>query len=164
MALFRRKKDEATLPEVEQYYEAERRDRSGLAWLLAILSMVVVAGILVLLFLGGRWAYNEITDNNDEDVATTETAEVQNFDGAPTNEQPANEGSETTQNSPEGNTSTPAEGSSTSTDTSAANNESTSNSTLPHTGPADTAVIFVAVSFAAAAAHYAMQRRKLSRS
>jgi cytoskeletal protein RodZ len=164
MALFRRKKDDSTLPEVEQYYEAERRDRSGLAWLLAILSMVVVAGILVLLFLGGRWAYNEITDSNEEDVATTEPSEVQSFDGAPTNEPSTNQDSEAPQSSTESNTATPADSTSTTTSTSNSSNESASNSSLPHTGPADTAAIFVSVSIAAATAHYVVQRRKLSRS
>lgn len=51
--------------EVEQYYESSRKERVGIAWLLAlgtlILTLLIAAGI----FLAGRWAYNRIFNNNE---------------------------------------------------------------------------------------------------
>jgi cytoskeletal protein RodZ len=164
MALFNRNKDTKALPEVEQYYQAERRDRTGLAWLLALVSMIIVAGLLVGIFMAGRWAYDQLA-NNDDEVAITETSEeAPSFDGAPTD------------NSAE---STPAETPSAGTDEEVKPNPAvtaptttpaptqtprTGSDELPRTGAGSIAMIFTGVTLAAGSAHYAVQRRSLRRS
>lgn len=76
MALFRRKKAEKPVTkEVEQYIKAEKRERAGLAWLLALVAMAVAALVIIALFFGGRWAYDRIW--NDEDSSSTQTASSQ---------------------------------------------------------------------------------------
>lgn len=97
MALFKRKTD-SVLPEVDEYYQAERRDRGWLAWLLAFVSVAIVVLLIVGLFLGGRWAYNKIAGNDDADeVATTDNGGSDDgltIDGEPTNEDGQSGGSD----------------------------------------------------------------------
>jgi cytoskeletal protein RodZ len=160
MALFRRKKD-SVLPEVDQYYQAERRDRTGLAWMLALLSIALVAGVIVAIFLAGRWAYNEITsDDEPSEVATTQTEDAPSFDGSSTEEPSSNEEGQGDQEVP-----APAPASTPAPAPQKPNPQPTTpqtgdNGSLPRTGPADVVVVFGVVSTTAAAAHYAVQRRK----
>lgn len=77
MAFFNRKKtDQIVLPEIERYYDAEKRERAGLAWLLAIVSIACVALILIGMFFGGRWIYRKLTNTTEKTgVSTTQTVE-----------------------------------------------------------------------------------------
>ncbi len=59
MALFKRKSDQSVLPEIERYYDAEKRERAGLAWLLALASIACVALLLIGLFYSGHWLYRK---------------------------------------------------------------------------------------------------------
>lgn len=80
MALFnRRKQGTDVLPtEVREYYQSERRERTGLAWLLAIGTLLATFLIAAGLFFGGRWAYRTVFNHNDDDK---KTASSQNDDG-----------------------------------------------------------------------------------
>src|SRR6478735_9277899 len=87
MALIKFKsKDTNTLPEVEQYYTAERRDRAGLAWILALVSILIVALLIVALFFGGRLLYRTVTDKNDQpqQVTTSDNGSTSTVDGGST--------------------------------------------------------------------------------
>ncbi len=154
MAFFNRKKaDPSVLPEVDQYYSAERRDRAGLAWVLALVSIVIVAGLIVALFLGGRFVYNKLTDNNEE-TKTAETSDAPSFDGAPS---PSNEPSEAPAPEPS-DESEPSGDEELATETPATSTPRTTD--LPHTGPAHTLVAFLAVTILAGGLHAVITSRK----
>lgn len=73
MKLFGRNKGGENVPEeVKGYYQAERRERLWLAWLLAFTTLVVTVLIVIGLSFGGRWAYRKIA-NKDKKVDTTKT-------------------------------------------------------------------------------------------
>jgi hypothetical protein len=141
MALFNRRKDQ-TISDLEDYY-ANRNNRTGMAWLMAFLSLLVTIGIVGALFFGGRWVYRTLTDDNTT-VITTNTP-------ANTTENPATTTEEsTTQQTQQGATNTsdqvePAgvvsdEAVSTSTpNTSSSNNRSgvAGTSSTPSTGDSD---------------------------
>lgn len=94
MALFRRNKSAsspAVPEEVNDYYQAEKRDRTWMAWLLALLSLAVTTLIIMGLFFGGRWVYRKIRPTNQPAAPIA---------GNQTNESPAS--------APEGDTNTPA--------------------------------------------------------
>ena len=56
---------DAKVPEeVEQYYQATRKERIGVAWLLAAVTLLITVLIAALLFFGGRWVYRKITSND----------------------------------------------------------------------------------------------------
>ncbi|MDQ3065241.1 MAG: DUF3373 domain-containing protein [bacterium] len=169
MALFNRKKNDTTLPEVEKYYEAEKRDRAGAGWLLALISVLTIALIIVGLFLAGRWAYNKVTDDNG-DVATTDNNQGNpNFDGeggqnsgttdgnSNTDEANTDEDSEAANDEEiDGSVDAPAR-----TDTPNSVDESgKASGDLPNTGPADTMAVFAASTVAGTLVHNALQRRK----
>ena len=60
-------------PELQQYYDAERRERSGLAWLLALVSVACVALLVIGAFFGGRWLYRTVSNKDkDNTVVTTQ--------------------------------------------------------------------------------------------
>jgi hypothetical protein len=81
MALFRRKKNESVMPEeVRDFYASENRDRKGMAWLLAVATLVVTFLVAAALFFGGRWVYRTVFDNNKGNDTTSqeESAEEAN--------------------------------------------------------------------------------------
>lgn len=163
MALFRRKKaDQASVPaELQNYYQAEKRERTGVAWLLAIGTLIITVLIILGLFFGGRWVYRKVHHSK-----TITTASVQKngsskdipsdssavSSGASTGTSsaststPSSSASSTTQNSSTSTTTSPA-GSTTSTGAASSN--------LPSTGPSDNLAIFAVVSVLA----YVMHRR-----
>lgn len=74
----RRKKEQAqaSMPaEVRQYYQAERRERVGLAWLLAAGTLVATVLVVLGLFFGGRWIYRKV---NESDNKTQTASQNQN--------------------------------------------------------------------------------------
>ena len=77
MALFnRRNKDTNVLPaEAQEYYATERRERTGVAWLLALTTLVVTFLIAAALFFGGRWLYQTIIDNDEKKDAPSTSQE-----------------------------------------------------------------------------------------
>lgn len=77
MALFnRRKKSDDVLPaEVREYYQAERREKTGVAWLLALVTLLVTFALAAALFFGGRWVYNTLFGDDKESTQTTSQEE-----------------------------------------------------------------------------------------
>lgn len=81
MALFRRKKNESVMPEeVRDFYASEQRDRKGMAWLLAIVTLIVTFLIAAALFFGGRWVYRTVFDNNDDPAPTSQEEQAEEAD------------------------------------------------------------------------------------
>ncbi len=176
MALFRRKTTDSVLPEVDEYYQAERRDRGWLAWLLAFLSVAVVVFLIIGLFLGGRWAYNKLAGNDDAPVAVTDNdnqGEGLTIDGEPNdadndnndndNEQApaAGENADGTADESEGDQTPSAQDSTSDTeDTTSTPITGDTTSDLPNTGPADLIGVFAGVSTLAGGIHYAVTRRR----
>lgn len=73
MALFKRSNNNpVVLPEIEKYYDAERRERSGLTWLLAFVSVAAAALILIGIFYGGRLLYRAATTGKTKPVVTVQ--------------------------------------------------------------------------------------------
>ena len=60
---FKRSKKNPTAPvapEVQAYYQAEKRERVGIAWLIAFVSLIISVAVVAGLFFGGRWAYRKL--------------------------------------------------------------------------------------------------------
>ncbi len=96
---FNRKKNTEEVPaEVQEYYQAERRERTGIAWLLAVVTLVATLAIAAGLFYGGRWVYRQIAGNGDEPAVTepTETETPEELPGVSgtTDDQTADDDSE----------------------------------------------------------------------
>lgn len=179
MALLRRKKKDAVLPEVDKYYDGERRDRTGLAWLLALVSVLLIVLVIIGLFLFGRWIYREATDNDDNggDTAQVENGdqEAPSFDGtpAPGTDESESDGSENdgengeqsgdtdsedgddSEDDSEGTVDAPAH-----TDTPSTGTPVTGDEPLPNTGPANLVGVFAGVSTLVGGAHYVVTRKK----
>lgn len=171
MALFKGKKQDNVLPEVEQYYQAERRDRSWLAWVLALASVAVVVLIIAGLFLAGRWAYNAVTGNDEvaeisvEDTKNGDANEDLTVDGDPNNtdEEQAEAPQQDTENQDEqGTVNAPAQTTTPSNSGAQATTPRTGDDPLPSTGPASLVGIFAGVSTLAGGVHYTVTRRKRS--
>lgn len=152
-------KSKSVPPEVKQYYASEHRERVGLAWLIAFLSLIVTVAVVAGLFFGGRWAYRKIVKN---DTPPSQGQGVSNLpDSAPDSDSKSRPNDLQPSTPPpsgdaEINTSEPSENNSQS-------NRKQSDSqpeSITNTGPGSTLTVFVAVSILAAAGHWQYQRRR----
>lgn len=158
MALFgKRNKQRDDVPEeIQEYYDAEESDRTGVAWLLAFATLVVTILLAAGIFFAGRWTYHKIagTDKNK----STETAQNESNQQAnkqneqSTNSSSQNEGSgnleEERKTTQEQNTRETGEEQDQSTrqQTPVSGNTGVSGENIPNTGPGDTLAIFIAIS------------------
>lgn len=162
----RKQSDQSTVPaEVEEYYQAERRERVGVAWLLAFATLVTTLLLAVGLFFGGRALYRQFTkDDKPKPVAVTPATPKPSAVTGP-DLQPAQPSSPQQSTNPQtGNSQaqTPAVGTP-DTETPASKAPATSSTPLPKTGPTETLSVFVSVSVVATLGHYGYSRRKLRR-
>ena len=69
--------------EVRSFTRAEQRERASLAWVVGIISLLVLIAIFICLFFAGRWAYSQLTDNGtspDTSEVTTENPDSKDKD------------------------------------------------------------------------------------
>lgn len=162
---FRRKQNIDGVPqEIQDYYQSERREKTGIAWLLALGTLLTTIALAILLFFGGRWAYRKITNRNNKGN-TSQVAQQPTETTAPADE--------TTGEQPDGEQGGAGSGtSSTSTDTPSATNTPTAQSQggqlqtrgatsdLPNTGPGDVLAVFAITTVIGTATYYAVTSRK----
>ncbi len=187
MAFFRRKNQETTeeVPaEIQEYYQAEKRERTGVAWLLALVTLVVTVLLAAALFFGGRWIYRNVFQNNDEQNRPTATQhDSENSDSSSsTNSSQTSDGSDDQPSSPEAPgspapespgspapapngsvapaPSQPGSASGSSTVGQGTPRTGANDEPLPSTGPAETTAIFLATTVIATVLHYATTARK----
>lgn len=132
MAWFKRqpKNTAAAIPELEWYNKAEKKERSGLAWLLAIAS-IATAGLLIIgLVFGGRWVYRHFKSNDKPETTQNDTSKDENkTDGTTATGTPSSGDTAATPAPATTPTTTPV----------------TAPTVLTNTGPADTLAIFLSV-------------------
>jgi hypothetical protein len=124
--------------EVREYYQAEQRERVGVAWLLALGTLVVTILLALGLFFGGRWIWRSAFENDKQPTnVATQTSKDKKTD---TDQAPA--GTPAPSTAPSRNTTPssrqPNSGSRTPTST-----PRTGDNNLPNTGPGDTLAVFV---------------------
>ncbi len=146
---FRRKQteDKKVPEEVQEYYQAEKRERVGLAWILSIVTLAATMLIVLGLFFGGRWTYRKLTHKN-KPVATVQKPQSVPSTTNSGNTSPNNSGSSNSTNNSTA-PSTPATPAPNTATQPTANGSSTTNaggkssSATPNTGPGSTATFFV---------------------
>jgi len=86
MQLFKRKKQETdeTAPEIQEYYQAERRERTGVAWLLALATLGVTVLLALGIYFGGRWAYRNVYKKNQTASTAKTEQQITSDQGNPT--------------------------------------------------------------------------------
>lgn len=142
-------------PEVQEYYQAERRERTGIAWLLAVGTLIVTILLVLALFFGGRWIYQKLTRRDNTNTTQTQSSDTSKT-GDTTN-QSSNGSSTAPSNKPSSGTSTQPSNSGTNSLPAVPPSSSSSTSkgvvppsvartNIPNTGPGDTVAIFFAVS------------------
>ncbi len=91
MAIFKRKNTYSNvLPEVESYYAAEKRERSGLAWLAALASVAFAAALILGLFFGGRWIYRRYIHKPATTISVKDTTKKNSDTDNKTSTSPSN--------------------------------------------------------------------------
>lgn len=151
---FNRNKDTASVPqEIQEYYQSERRERTGIAWLLALGTLLVTIILAILLFFAGRWLYRAITTNEDNKTGRTSEQAAQD---QPAQTPPAENGAAPAPSPGTGSSSAPAAGS----PSAPAQTPTSASGGLPNTGPGDVIGLFTATTVTAAAAHYAVKTRR----
>ena len=151
--------------DTDDYYRTERRERVGLAWLLAFGSLIATLLIALALFYGIRFIYHKVHHTNTGNTTATTESTASNQGSATSNAQSSTGQTNASGSGTTSTPSTPGTSSSASTSGSSAHTSSSATSSgqnIANTGPGDTFAIFLAVSMIGALAHNAYQRRKLS--
>lgn len=175
---FRRKNDaseeqpEYQVPsEIQDYYQAERRERAGIAWLMATGTLVVTIILAVGLFFGGRWAYRKVKGNDSQQAATNSNVEQATGDNQP--QTPQASSANTSQPSPTPPAAptppppaapTPSTAPAASTPPATSSASTSAQSNLPNTGPGNVVAGFIVATILGTSAHYLMTNRRTSRS
>lgn len=84
MALFG-DKNKQTIEELENYY-SNKEQKTGMAWVMAFLSLLLTVVILGGLFFGGRAVYRALSDDGTTETATNETSNTDGNTAQPTPE------------------------------------------------------------------------------
>ena len=80
MALFGRKSQQTILPdEVNQYYAAQRRERTGVAFMLGLFALIATLLVGLGVFFGGRYLYQKI--QGDDKAKTPAVVQIDNGTG-----------------------------------------------------------------------------------
>lgn len=162
---FSRNKDTSNVPqEIQEYYQSERRERTGVAWLLALGTLLTTIALAAVLFFAGRWVYRAVVDRGDNGRNGASTQVQQN----PTENEAVNSsndgaedrsGQETAPADQNGGQSEGTVSDSAATDSREPTVASAGNS-LPNTGPGDVLAVFLIVTAAGTLAHYALTPRR----
>lgn len=172
---FNRKKTTTTTtsvpPEVQDYYNAQHRERVGVAWLIAVGSLMVCIVLVVGIFFGGRWAYRKVVNKNPTDqvaVQDDSNKDTNKDKDQPEDTKPADANKDNTAQDTKkpdtlpagdsgevaGSTTTPPQTSSSSTTTPQTSGK------ISETGPGDTLAIFAVSTVAGTVLYQAVLRRR----
>lgn len=153
---FKRKQTEQFPLEVQDYYQAEKRERVGVAWLLAAVTLVVTVIAATGIFFGGRWLYRNLANSDQKPTTTVQQPQTDNppAQTTPSISSPA----PSTATPPTSTTPTPVPSTPSTTSPPRNTKPSTTNSNptvtrVPDTGPGDLLAIFVAASILGAVLH-----------
>lgn len=165
--------------EVQQYYASEHRERVGLAWIIAFISLIITVAVVLGLFFGGHWAYRQIANKNDnptpakpQTTASQPKPSTESTSSSSSSAKPQSSSQQPSTNQPQtsststGVPSQPA--ASTPAQTSAPNKTPTATTQAPsknitNTGPGETVAVFVGISLLGTVAYQAYLRRKAVR-
>lgn len=67
---FKKKGSDKVPADIQQYYQAERRERVGIAWLLGLATVVATLVVATGLYFGGRWIYRQIANRGAEQTTS----------------------------------------------------------------------------------------------
>lgn len=156
---FNRKQEESTLPEeVQEYYASTSRQRVGIAWLLALATLVVTVLLTLGIFYGGKWVFNHFRGNGEQATPVEVTQSPQNQ--APQENQPANNqdadqnaGTQTTPQTSQAPAQLPADQNEPTAAPSPSITQPVTGKDVPNTGPGDVVAIFVVASVAGTLLH-----------
>lgn len=134
MRLFGRKKQEtsadAVPDEIKDYYQAEKRDRMWVVWLLSGVTFIITVVAVLGLFWAGRWTVKKIAGNDEKKTGTT----IQEANPEQEQQTAQGDGHQAAQNDP--STSAPAPSTTAPSTPAAPATTAQTPSTTPQTGPA----------------------------
>ena len=68
----KKQQNSAVANEIQDYYQTERRERKGMAWLLAIATFLVTLFFVLAVFYGGKWIYRKVKNDEPKVAETTQ--------------------------------------------------------------------------------------------
>ncbi len=170
MALLNRNRDQAVVPEeIQEYYQDERRERTGVAWVLAAGTLVMTILLAAGIFFGGRWAYRKIQGNDKPDTTQVAQESTENEQAPAPDPTPSSDGAVPPNPTPTPSiTPTPVPPNAPPTPSPRPNAQPNTGDVagtttpLPSTGPAEVLGVFVSVTLAGYLMHRVSLRRLFS--
>jgi hypothetical protein len=177
---FNRNKKSSTLgttsipSEVQDYYNAQHRERVGVAWLIAVVSLLASIAVVVGLFFGGRWAYRKIAHKNpsgpvavQEDDNKSDESKDEDKNKSDSNDSNSSDNSSQGSNQPQSlpgsdDSSDAAAGTTTpqTSSTSTTTPQAATTGKTPDTGPGNTIAVFAIATVAGTTAYQVALRRR----
>lgn len=158
---FKREKSDKTVPpEVQEYYNAEKRERMGLAWILAFVTLAVTVLVVLGLFVGGRWAYRKITQKDKPTVTTVQEPQSPPSSSNSGNNSSGGSGAPAQPSGNQGSTLQPTPSGS-GTNAPPAPPQGSNVASTPNTGPGDTLGVFVVATAVGIGLYQLRLRRQL---
>jgi len=146
VAIFNKKSpEEKTITELEEYYSG-KKNRPIMAWIMAIISLLITVAVVSGLFFGGRWVYQKIAHRNDTKQTTTQTTSTASSNSSNTNSATTPSNSSNKESSTDFPSVVSDQAASTSVPSNV-RNTSTTNSNIPNTGPGESALVVIASVF-----------------
>lgn len=143
-------------PELNDYYNAEKRQRTVVTWLLGLATLAVTVALAFALFLGARWVINKI--HHQAPTPQPTTVETTSAPAAPPAPTTSNESGTTNSAAGSPSTATNQTKPTTSTNTQAGQTSSATTA-LPNTGPGDVLAIMLGTTVLGTLAHRRYARR-----
>lgn len=137
-------------PELNDYYQAEKRQRSVVTWALGFATLVVTIAIAFGLFLGARWVVTKARKPAKTPIAIQNQPETTK---APVSSDKPNSPSSNTDQTP---AVTPGE----SVVTNVKPQTSSATTNLPNTGPTETLAVFALVTTTGTVAHTILRKKR----
>lgn len=140
-------------PELNNYYQAEKRQQTAVTWLLGFATLAITIAIAFGLFLSARWIVQKVRNNPDKGPETTQQQGEDNDKDDETAAAPA-QPAKPAQPASEPAGRVDAGGSNTAPKTTA------SSTTLPSTGPTETLAVFMVATLAGTFAYRLTTKRQ----
>jgi cytoskeletal protein RodZ len=160
----RNKKQDSVPPEVQEYYQAEKRERVGIAWALAFITLAVTIGVVLGLFFGGRALYHHFQKAKPTTTEQTQKPSDSNIDSqSSSNNSSSSSNSSNSSSSSSSSNQTSQPSQTTTPATPAPSNSPKPNQTITNTGPGETAAAGFAIASIVGFTVYQLHlRRKLT--
>lgn len=147
-------------PELNDYYQAEKRQHTIVTWLLGAATLLVTIAIAFGLFLGGRYIFRKLHKQSANPPIATQSAPATSGTPATPSQTGSPNGTVATTNTSSSTTTTGTTAGTTTPTSTTTPQTSSATTNLPNTGPTETFAVFMLATLVGTAIHAAARKHE----